>query len=54
MARAHKWILLNVPFTDTLVGRGGVRGGEPRVADRSWHGVNSFNNGKAGLQFVCV
>lgn len=52
--RARKCILLNVPCTNTLVGRGGVRGGEPRVADRSWHGVNSFNDGKAGLQFVCV
>lgn len=48
---AHKCILHFLTCThkySTLVGRGrgGGCGGEPRVADRSWHGVNSFNDGR--------
>lgn len=44
--RTHKRTLLNLPCKNTLVGCGSWwRGGEPRVADRSWHGVNCYNDG---------
>lgn len=45
--RAHKRVRLNLPCKNTLVGcASGWRGGDPRAADRSWHAVNCFNDGR--------
>lgn len=47
---AHKWMhLCAFSHMHTQIQYpcwAGGCGGEPRVADRSWHGVNSFNDGR--------